>query len=131
MKHEKLIKTGISTLLQLAFIPLLHFLIYHIALRFHTPVARHGYGFYGLTIFYLKWFVIVSLPLLNLLFVYVIKKTRIAVAIHFLWLVLIVWFTKADLAYYPYQHALVLFCTASSIFSRLIFNKIVRLKDGL
>lgn len=121
-------KLFISILLQLISIPILHWFLYGIALLFHEPHFRmgsDGMDFYGLTLIFLTGFVVVTLPLLNIIQAYVIKNKTVSVLGHMGWFAFIVWYTQGDLAYRPYDYGLLLFCVGTTIVSRLIFNKLI------
>lgn len=117
-------KTAISIVLQLISIPLLYFLLYWIASYFHEPYYRDGGGvdFYYLTLIYLTWFILITLPILNLIQSYWIKNRNLNILMHIGWFVFIVWYTQGDLSYRPYDYGLILFCVGSTILTRLIFN---------
>jgi hypothetical protein len=123
-------KVIISILLQLILIPTSYWLLYAIARIFHEPYVRvggDGMGFYALTLIYLTWFVVITLPILNLIQAFLIKNEFISTLLHFGWFAFIVWFTQGDLEYRPYDYGLVLFCIGLTIGTRLIINKILKL----
>lgn len=105
-------KIIISILGQLLLIPFFYFMLYEIALLFHKPfIPTNGDGmdFYKITITFLTLFVIITLPLLNLIQTFLVKYEIISVSMHFIWFVFIAWFTKGDLIYRPYDFGLILF----------------------
>ena len=59
----------ITTLIQLALIPVAYLILYGIARIFHEPYVRidssDGMDFYPLTLIYLTWFVIISVAITN------------------------------------------------------------------
>tara|TARA_Y100000739_G_C20223243_1_gene290995 strand:+ start:50 stop:454 length:405 start_codon:yes stop_codon:yes gene_type:complete len=120
----------ISILLQLLLIPISYWIIYAIARVFHEPYVRSGgdgMDFYALTLIYLTWFVIITLPILNLIQVVIIKNKIISTLLHISWFVFIIWFTKGDLKYRPYDYGLILFCVGLTIGTRLLINEIIKL----
>lgn len=118
-------RTVASIVLQLISIPLLYLLLYWIASWFHKPYFRDGGGmdFYYLTLIYLTWFVLITLPILNFIQFW-IKNRALNILIHIGWFAFIVWYTQGDLRYRPFDYGLILFCVGSTIFTRLLFNNI-------
>lgn len=126
--NYKALKLVVSIFFQLISIPTLHWILYGIALLFHEPHLRmgsDGMDFYGLTLLYLTGFVIVTLPLLNIIQAYVIKNIWGSVLAHIGWFAFIVWFTKGDLVYRPYDYGLLLFCVGTTIVSKPIFSELI------
>lgn len=124
-------KIIISILLQLLSIPFIYWTLYAIALLFHEPYVRtggDGMDFYGLTLIYLTWFVIITLPILSLIQVFLIINKSVSILLHLGWFVFIVWFTQGDLKYRPYDYGLILFCIGLTIVMRLVINKMIKLQ---
>lgn len=125
-----LLKVTISSLLQLIFIPITYWILYAIARIFHEPhtqMGSDGMDFYPLTLYYLSLFVIVSLPILNLIQAFLLRQTIIPILLHWAWLGLIIWTTRGDLAYRPYDFGIILFVIGLTIGTRLVFNRILSL----
>lgn len=119
-------KLALSIFLQLVSIPILYLVSYEIALVFHKPHVSYGSGgmnFYKLTLYFLSYFVAISLPILNVVQHYLLKNNIIAVLIHLGWFATIVWVTESDLTYRPYTYGLLLCCVGSTILSRLLIHK--------
>lgn len=121
-------KIIISILVQLLLIPIFYFVLYRFALLFHEPyipTSGDGMDFYKITIIFLTLFVLITLPILNLIQSFLVKNEIVSASIHFIWFVCIIWFTKGDLLYRPYDFGLIIFCVGFTIFTRLIINKIL------
>jgi hypothetical protein len=127
-------KVIISILLQLISIPISYWVLYAIALIFHEPYVKSGgdgMDFYVMTLILLNWFVIMTLPILNLIQAFLIKDKIISIILHIGWFVFIVYLTKVDLDRRPYDYGLILFCVGLTTVTRLIINKIIKLPTTL
>ena len=116
----------ITTLIQLALIPVAYLILYGIARIFHEPYVRidssDGMDFYPLTLIYLTWFVIISVAITNF-FQELFKNEVIITFIHVSWISFIIWFTIGDLHYRPYDYGLILFCITLTIPIRILMRK--------
>ena len=114
-----------SIFLQLTSIPTLYQVLYAIVLCFHepyVPIGGDGMDFYVMTLGLLTWFVLLTLPLLNML-IYVLKmKFYLSILAHAVWMIFIVYHSFSDLKFHPYDYGLVLFCVASTIVTRPLID---------
>lgn len=117
----------VSSLIQLLCIPLFYWIGYGIGLMFHEPYVKlggDGMDFYGLTLYYLTWFVIICIPIITL-FQEFMKNELIISILHLTWFAFIIWMTIGDLEHRPYDYGLVLLCVGSTIFTRLLIRRIL------
>ncbi len=126
--QEMKTKVILSILLQIILIPVTYYILYGIARIFHEPnTASHGgMDFYKYTLLFLTAYVVITLPVLNWIQHYFIRNARVAVLIHVGWFLLIVWFTRRDLAYRPYDYGLILFCVGLSIVTRPLISRMLK-----
>jgi len=117
----------VSSLIQLLCIPIFYSIGYGIGLIFHepyVPVGRDGMDFYGLTLYYLTWFVIICIPIITL-FQEFIKNEIVISILHVTWFAFIVWMTVGDLKHRPYDYGLILICVGTTILTRLLIRRII------
>ena len=120
-------KLIISSTFQLISIPIVYWTIYGIAIIFHPrkPEPR-GIDFYPFLLLYLGGFLSITIPLLNWIFTYIVLNNKVSIIAHVCWFTFIIWMTKNDLLYRPYDYGLIAFAIGTTLLSRPIFNKIIK-----
>lgn len=127
LKPNRILFILLSSVLQLANIPLFYYIGYGIALLFHKPYVRpggDGMDFYALTLYHLTWFVIISIPIITI-FQELIKNELVITIFHSAWFAFIVWMTFGDLQYRPYDYGLILLCVGTTIPTRIVIRRVL------
>lgn len=134
-KHSKYRYSGISFLIisfftQIIAIPIIHFILYSIALIFHTPFICEicgGMDLYPLVLIYIFTVNTIITFLLTLL-QEILENEFLISGLHLTWYLFVVWFSFGDLKYRPYEHGLLLFCLGLQIPLRILIRKGLHIK---